>query len=220
MIRASFGKSVARSTLIGGLALLAVPAIAGCEAGLNAPTLEFHNAAGGTYTNFNDISISNAFVLGGPSGASVPAGGNASLFVGLYNNGSVDDKLVGISSSAASNVTIKGGGAAIPASGAADLTGPEPTVVLKSLTKPLSSGENIPVTFDFAHAGAVTLHLPVEPQAFYYETYSPPPVAVAPSAKPSGSAKASASPKVTPGGTSSAAPTPSAPATPTPTASK
>ncbi|HEX6451141.1 MAG TPA: copper chaperone PCu(A)C [Trebonia sp.] len=218
MIRASFGKSVARSTLIGGLALLAVPAIAGCEAGLNAPTLEFHAAAGGTYTNFNDISISNAFVLGGPAGVSVPTGENASLFVGLYNNGSTDDKLVGVSSSAASHVTIKGGGAAIPASGAADLTGPEPAVVLKSLTQPLSSGENIPVTFDFAHAGAVTLNVPVEPQAFYYQTYSPPPVAVTPTASPSGSAKASTTPKGTPTGNPSA--TPSASVTPTPTASK
>jgi copper(I)-binding protein len=218
VIRASFGKSVARSTLIGGLALLAVPAIAGCEAGLNAPTLEFHNAAAGTYNNFNNIQVSNAFVLGGPSGVSLPAGGSASLFVGLFNNGSADDKLVGVSTSAASSVTIKDGSAVIPASGAANLTGPEPAVVLKSLTKPLSNGENIPVTFDFAHAGSVTLNVPVEPQAYYYQTYSQPPVAVTATPNPSGSATAPVAPPATPAGNPSA--TPSGSATPTATASK
>jgi hypothetical protein len=117
VIRASFGKSVARSTLIGGLALLAVPAVAGCEAGLNAPTLEFHPAAGGAYATFDGISVSNAFVLAAPAGSSVPAGGSASLFVGLFNNGSTNDKLLSVSApNAAASVTIKGGGVTTPSS--------------------------------------------------------------------------------------------------------
>ena len=52
-----------RRLLFGVLAVL-VPALAGCEAGLNAPTLEFHPAAFGAYADKNGISISNAFVLG------------------------------------------------------------------------------------------------------------------------------------------------------------
>lgn len=227
MIRASFGKSVARSTLIGGLALLAVPAVAGCEAGLNAPTLEFHPASSGAQANFNGISVSNAFVLAAPSGSSVPAGGSASLFVGLFNTGSANDKLLAVSApNAAASVTIKGGGVTIPAEGSADLTGPEPTVVLKSLTKPLAGGQSIPVTFDFARAGALTLDVPVEPHSYDYATYSAPPVAAVatPSASgsatpsssgsatpsPTGSAKASASAKATPAVSPSATPSPSA----------
>ena len=219
MIRASFGKSVARSTLIGGLALLAIPAVAGCEAGLNAPTLEFHPASSGAHANFNGISVSNAFVLAAPSGSSVPAGGSASLFVGLFNSGSANDKLLAVSApNAAASVTIKGGGVTIPAEGSANLTGPEPTVVLKSLTKPLAGGQSIPVTFDFARAGALTLDVPVEPHSYDYATYSAPPVAAVatPSASgsatpsPSGSAKASASAKGTPAVSPSATPSPSA----------
>ena len=100
-LRKSFGKTVARSTLIGGLALLAVPAIAGCEAGFNAPTLEFHAASGGAHTVVNGIEISNAFVLGAPVGGQVTKGSSASLFVGLFNNGTNNDKLVSVTGSSA-----------------------------------------------------------------------------------------------------------------------
>ena len=222
MIRASFGKSVARSTLIGGLALLAVPAIAGCEAGLNAPTLEFHPASSGAQADFNGISITNAFVLGAPVGASVPPGGSASLFVGLFNNNRADDKLVAVAATgAAASVTIKDGSVTIPSAGAANLTGPEPALVLKDLTRPLAGGQSVPVTFDFANAGAVTLNVPVEPQSYYYSTYSPPPPAT-PTATPTPTG--SATPKQTgsatpsPSGTATPAATPSA--TPSPSASK
>ena len=67
-----------RRMLFGVLAVL-VPALAGCEAGLNAPTLDFHPAAFGAYATTNGISISNAFVLGAsPNGPGWPAAGPAS----------------------------------------------------------------------------------------------------------------------------------------------
>lgn len=221
MIRASFGKSVARSTLIGGLALLAVPAIAGCEAGLNAPTLEFHPASAGAHAEINGISITNAFVLGAPAGA-LPAGSSASLFVGLFNNGSAPDTLQSVSAqNHAASVMLKGGSVAIPPSSAANLTGPEPSVVLKGLTKPISGGQDIPVTFDFAHAGAVTLNVPVEAQSDYFSTYSPPAAAAAAAApKPSGSAKAPGSAKPSGPAKASAAPAGSPSAKPSPSPSK
>jgi copper(I)-binding protein len=201
VIRVSFGKSVARSTLIGGLALLAIPAVAGCEAGADAPTLEFHSASSGAHADFNGISISDAFVLGAPSGSAVPAGGSASLFVGLYNTGTSDDTLESVTAQGhAASVTIKGGSVTIPASASANLTGPEPVVVLKNLSQPISGGQDIPVTFDFAHAGAVTLELPIEAQSEYFSTYSPPAPAssATPKASPSPSASASGKAKPTP----------------------
>ncbi|MGH3164578.1 MAG: copper chaperone PCu(A)C [Trebonia sp.] len=215
MIRASFGKAVARSTLIGGLALLIVPAVAGCEAGLDAPTLEFHAASAGATTVFNGISISNAFVLGGPSGTSVPPGSSASFFVGLFNNGSSDDKLVGVSaSSVASGATIKGGSVTIPASGAANLNGPEPDVVLKGLTKPLANGQNVEVTLDFSNAGSVQLEVPVEPQSYYWSTYSAPA-----SPTPAASATANASPATSATPTTSTSPSTGASPSTTPSSS-
>jgi copper(I)-binding protein len=226
VIRASFGKTAARSTLIGGLALLAIPAVAGCEAGYNAPTLEFHSASAGAHTIINGIAINNAFVLGAPAGSVVPPGSSASMFLGLFNNGSANDKLVAAAApGTAKSVTIKGGSVTIPAGGPANLTGPEPVVVLKGLTKSLSGGQSVEIVFQFATAGQVELNVPVMPQSFYYSTFSPPAAATASptatsTATPSTSASASATSKAKAKAGATATPTatstPTATTTPTP----
>lgn len=199
MFRSSSGKTVARRLLIGALAL-AIPAITGCAAGLNAPTLQFHPASNGAHAVVNGIRISNVFVLGAPDGASVPPGSSASLFLGLFNGGTNDDKLVSVSApGSAASVQLSGGTVSLPVSSSVNLTGPEPSVVLNDLKKPLRGGQAITVTLDFQHAGSVTLGVPVEPQSFYYSTYSAP---------PSPAPSASATP------TTSASPTPTATATP------
>lgn len=203
MLRSS-GKVVANGLLIGALALL-VPAIAGCEAGLNAPTLEFHPASSGAHAEVNGISLSDVFILGAPTGSSLAAGSSASLFLSIYNGSTGGDKLVGVKAPAtASSVQVAGGTVTIPVNSAIRLMGPQPNVVLSGLTKPLDSGQNVPVTLDFQHAGSVTLQVPVEPQSFYWSTYSAPPTAV-PTA-------ASSTPTPTAGSTTTANPT----ATPTP----
>ena len=51
-----------RRMLFGALAVL-VPVLAGCEAGMDAPTLTYHPAAFGGYATHDGISIDNAFVL-------------------------------------------------------------------------------------------------------------------------------------------------------------
>jgi copper(I)-binding protein len=199
-----------RRLLVGAIALL-VPALAGCEAGLNAPTLEFHPAAAGATTSVNDISISNVFVLGPPSGSTLPAGSSASLFLGLYNNGGNGDTLVSASApAAAQSVTITGGSVSLPPQTGVDLTGPEPKVVLSGLTTSLQGGENVDVTLNFQTAGPVTLDVPVEPQSFYYSTYSqaPPSTPTAPIPPPA----TPATPTTTPSGKSTRTP-----ATPTAT---
>ena len=48
-----------RRLLFGALAVL-VPALAGCEAGLNAPTLEFHPASFGVSTIVDGITAKPA----------------------------------------------------------------------------------------------------------------------------------------------------------------
>ena len=198
MTRASSGKTAAGRLLLGAGALaLLIPAIAGCEAGNNAPTLEFHAASFGAQTVFNGIQITNAFVLGAPNGSTVPSGSSAGLFVSLYNSNSSSDTLLSVrAAGTASTTSVAGGTVTLPAYAApVNLTGPQPKVVLEKLTTALTGGSNIPVTFTFAHAGSVTLQVPVEAQAFQWATFSPP---------ASGSASASASPSggtATPAGT-------------------
>jgi copper(I)-binding protein len=223
VIRARYGKTAAGRLLLGaGVLALLIPAIAGCEAGNGAPTLEFHPANFGTNTTFNGIQITNAFVLGAPNGSTLPSGAAAGLFVSLYNSGSGSDTLLGATApGTAGSISLSTGTVPLAANAApVNLTGPEPKVVLEDLSQPLRGGSFIPVTFDFQHAGTVTLQVPVEAQDFQWATFSPP-AAATPGATPSGTATpgaavstATATPVTSTGATGTATATPTA--TPTP----
>jgi len=162
-----------RRLLVGAIAML-VPALAGCEAGFNAPTLEFHPASFGVSTVVNGITIDDAFVLGPTLGATLPAGGQAGLFLSLYaQNG--DDRLVSASApGTATSVQLIGGPITLQQDAVVDLSGPHPEIVLSGLTTPLSGGETVTLTLDFANAGTVGLRVPVEPAAYEFATYLPP----------------------------------------------
>ena len=180
-----------RRMLFGALAVL-VPALAGCEAGLDAPTLTYHPAAFGGYATHNGITIDNAFVLGSSTGVAVP---RASVFFSVTSQDG--DRLVSISApGTASSVTIAGGAVNLRPQVPADLTGPVPQVVLTGVSSPLTGGQAITMTFTFARAGTVALQVPVEPQSYEYATFSPPPALPTPTATASGSG--SASPTATP----------------------
>ena len=208
MIRPRFGKTAAGRLLLGAGALaLLMPAIAGCEAGNGAPTLMFHAASAGAQTVVNGIRITNVFVLGAPSGSTLPAGSSASLFLSLFNDGATDDTLQSISAAGAASVTLAGGTVALPSETPVNLTGPQPSAVLNNLSAPLPSGGYVKVTLQFKNAGPVTLQVPVEPQSFYWATYSPAPSAPA-------SVPASV-PSATPGSTVAPNPTVTPSATPT-----
>ncbi|MGH3267349.1 MAG: hypothetical protein ACRDNS_35805 [Trebonia sp.] len=184
MIRARSGKTAAGRLLLGaGVLALLIPALAGCEAGADAPTLEFHSASFGAHTVFNGIRITNAFVLGAPRDSTLPSGSSASLFVSLYNGGASSDTLLSASApQTAGSITLSDGSVALPVDAApVNLTGPQPEVVLENLTRPLRGGTSIPVTFDFQHAGTVTLQVPVEAQSFQWATFSPPATVATPS---------------------------------------
>jgi hypothetical protein len=158
--------------LLAGAIVVLIPALAGCEAGLNAPTANFHPAANGAYQTTGPVMINNAFVLGAPMGQSLPAGGNASVFLALYSpNG---DQLTSISASDAQSVTVTGGTVNIPASTSVNLTGPTPEVVLTGLKEPLTAGGTVEMTFTFASARAVNLAVPIVPQANAYATFAQP----------------------------------------------
>ena len=184
-----------RRLLFGALAVLA-PALAGCEAGFNAPTLEYHPAAFGAYAMKNGVSISNAFVLGpSPSGPEV-AGGRAGLFLSISSQNG--DKLVSASApGTATSVKILGGPVRVPAAVPADLTGPVPRVVLTGLANPLQGGELVKLNLTFAEAGTIAMTVPVQPKAYEYATFSPPPT---PSPAPAKTGKVKAPP---PGATAS-----------------
>jgi copper(I)-binding protein len=161
-----------RRMLFGALAVLA-PALAGCEAGFNAPTLEFHPASFGAYASKNGVSISNAFVLGPSLSGPEVAGGRAGVFLAITAQDG--DKLVSASApGTASAVQIIGGSVRVPAAAPVTLTGPVPRVVLTGLGSPLRGGEVVTLNLTFAEAGTITMTMPVQPKAYEYATFSPP----------------------------------------------
>jgi copper(I)-binding protein len=192
--------------LFGALAVL-IPALAGCEAGLNPPTYEYHPAAFGAYETKNGVSIANAFVLGPSLNGPDVAGGRAGVFFAVTaQNG---DKLVSVKApGTASSVTITGGPVNLPATALVTLTGPVPKVVLAGMSAPLQSGGTVTLDFNFAKAGTITVHAPVQPQAYEFATYSPPPSPAPAPAKKKAKAPASASASASGSASPTATPTP------------
>jgi len=212
VIRSSHGSKLLRRLMIGGVALV-VPILAGCEAGNNSPVLEFHPAAGGAYGTADAVTISDAFILGGQGSQGLAKGASASMFLSVYNGNGSADKLIGVDATGtAKSVELTGGSVAVPGQGSADLEGPKPKVVLRNLSKALTSGQTVSVLLTFANAGSVQLTVPVEARTTQYSTYSPP--APVPTATKTASPGASATGTATPGASSSG----SATATPTPSA--
>ena len=166
-----------RRLLIGAIAIL-VPALAGCEAGSDAPTLQYHSASNGVSTTVNGIELDNVFVLGPALNQTLPAGGQAGVFLAL--SAQDHDQLVSASApGTASSVQLLSGPITLSPGALVNLSGPAPLVVLNGLTSPLSGGESVRLVLIFANAGAVTLQVPVLPAAYDYATFSPPPTPTA-----------------------------------------
>jgi copper(I)-binding protein len=212
VIRSSHGSKLLRRLLIGAAVLL-VPVLAGCEAGDNAPTLQFHPAANGAYGTADAIGVDNAFILGAPDNSPLPRGSSAGMFLALYNGGNSADKLISVSApGTATSVQVAGGSVTVPAQATADLTGQQPKVVLRGLTRALPSGPTVTVILTFQNAGAMTLTVPVEPRSGYYSTFSPPAPIITPSRRATPGATGSAT--VTPAPGASVQPSASPSATP------
>lgn len=192
-----------RRLLAGAIAAL-VPVLAGCEAGLDAPTLAYHPASSGVTVVQHGISIDNAFVLGSEFGSALPAGGQAGLFLALQARDG--DRLVSVTAQGtAASVQLPGGSVDLPALTLVNLGGPVPKVVLTGLTNPLSGGQTIRLVLTFAKAAPITVDVPVEPRSYDYATYSPP---ATPTPSPTATAKArrSANPSGSPSASGSASP--------------
>lgn len=184
MIRSGWGSSLPRRLVLVAAAAL-IPVIAGCEAGNNAPTVEFHYPTDAAGTVVGALSIRNVFVLGTPLGSSLRRGQSASVFLAVVNDGS-PDRLISISApGSAASVTLPAGGVLVTYGHPALLTGPKPEVFLTGMTRTITNGSDIKLVLRFAVAGPVTLEVPVMARATHYVTYGIPP---SPSPSPSPSA--------------------------------
>lgn len=198
MTRTSRGVRPLRGLAATAVAAL-IPAIAGCEAGFNAPTQQWHQpTAGASAIVNNTLRINNVFILGPMPGLELTPGKSAGLFLALSNSGT-RDTLVSISApTAAKTVQVPAAGLSIGRDQSLLLSGPAPRVILRHLTRTLHGGQFVRVNMDFQNAGRVSLLVPVMPRAAFYTAYSPAPplLILRPSTTPS--PLAPASPTATP----------------------
>ena len=191
------------------VAAAVAPAIAGCEAGFNAPTQQWHQPSIGASAVVNNvIRVNNVFVLGAPPAVKLPAGSSAGLFLALANSGAPDQLVTITAPGSAAAVQMPTGGFRLGSQQSVLLTGPTPQVILRGLTRPLNGGQSVLVVLHFLHAGRVPMAVPVMPRSQWALTFAPAPPLVTPSPPASGSpGKASPSPAVTPSPTPSPSPT-------------
>jgi copper(I)-binding protein len=204
VIPSSRGVLPLRSLLIVAAAAL-IPVIAGCEAGINAPTQEWHQPTAGASAVVNStMRINNMFVLGPIPSLKIPPGASAGVFLALNNSGP-RDRLISITApGSASSVQVPAGGIAVGRDQSLLLTGPAPRVLLHGLTRTLRGGQYVRMNLNFQNAGHVTMLVPVMPRAAFYVTFSPAPRPVpTPTRTPAPGATLTPVPTPTPSATSS-----------------
>jgi len=163
-----------------------IPAIAGCEAGNNAPTQQWHQPTPGASAIVdNTLRINNMFVLGPTPGFTLPRGASAGLFFALANDGAPDRLLSIRAPGEAASVLVPAGGIALGREQSLFFTGPSPRVVLEHLTRTLNGGQWVLLNLQFQNAGFVSLKVPVMPRTESYGTFSPAPLIVRPTPTPS-----------------------------------
>jgi hypothetical protein len=178
------------------VAAAVAPAIAGCEAGFNAPTQKWHQPAAGASKIVTDVlRINNVFVLGAPPAFSLPRGGSAGLFMAITNETTAPDRLIGVTApGTAAAVQLPAGGVRLASQQQVLLSGPAPQVILRRLLRSVNGGTHIVVVLHFVRAGDVAMVVPVMPRAQWFSTFSPAPLLVSPSPSPTGTASPSPSP--------------------------
>lgn len=159
--------------LVGAFALAGALALTGCGSGQLAQTSGEGAAVNGTGGQVGDIVIRDMQIVYPQRPASpaapYPRGGNAQLKFGIVNEGPVADRLVRVSSPAATSVVV-GGDPSLPqdillvggGEGGTAPSGVRPTTIeLVGLTAPIRAGVPVPVTLTFERAGTTTVQAPI-----------------------------------------------------------
>ena len=149
--------------------LAAAPLAGGCAAGNDAQTLKEFTVIDGVNADLGELRVRNVHVEAPPEGI-YSEGGDAPVYGAVVNIGTSDDRLVGVSSSAAQSADlVTGPGSAaitnelrIRAGGLISLSPTGSHAVLRGLRRALRPGQPVPVTFEFANAGSLTVQAPIQ----------------------------------------------------------
>jgi copper(I)-binding protein len=135
--------------------------LAGCDVGRNAATLHETPAIPGVDGAVGSLVLDDVFL---ETAHAVPAGGSVALRAAFTDQSHQPDRLVAVTTPAATSVEPDGtaapGGIEVPADRQVDATTGSVLIRLTGLTRALSPQTTVPVTFEFARAGRGTLDVP------------------------------------------------------------
>jgi copper(I)-binding protein len=144
--------------------LLAVPlsgTLAGCYASQNAETARETTNTPGVDGAVGMMVLDDVYL---DTAVAVPAGGSVALRGAFSDESAQPDRLLAVTTPVAASVellqpdgTAAPGGIEVPAQGQVDATTGDVLVRLTGLTRELTPGAIVPVTFEFATAGRTTL---------------------------------------------------------------
>jgi copper(I)-binding protein len=135
--------------------------LAGCYAGQTAETARETPDTPGVDGSVGSMVLDDVYL---ETAQTVPAGGSVTLRGAFTDQSMQADRLVGVTSPVATAVeflapdgTVAPSGVEVPGGGQLDATTGSVLIRLTGLTGPLSPQAVVPVTFEFASAGSVTL---------------------------------------------------------------
>lgn len=138
-------------------------ALTGCGASLQPQTYQERTVADGTNAAVGAIAVRNVYLVPPESGEMYEAGSDAEVRLTLANDGPEDDRLVEVTSPAASSVQLLEDGTEV---GEVDLprlgtTGGLLSLRLEGLSEELRPGTYVELTLRFERNGEVTISAPV-----------------------------------------------------------
>jgi copper(I)-binding protein len=135
-----------------------------CGAGLQAQTYQFRNQWSATNAAIGALAVRNLSVLPPSEGMTYEPGEDAEVRFTIVNDGSEEDRLLEITSDAASSVEVQVAGeqgeVTLPPLSS---TGQESGAVLRGITRPLRTGEYVEMTLRFEVNGVLEVLVPIEP---------------------------------------------------------
>ena len=155
-------------------ALIAAAALSGCSAGQQAQTAVMQPAVNGSMADLNDVALRNIRIRADATGYAVMPGKGVDLALVVTNRSpETADTLVAVTSSVG-NVTLNGS-TAIPAGGILMIDSPDRThadalatvepvnsaTATVVLNEPINYATDYDFAFTFAHAGDVSVAVPV-----------------------------------------------------------
>lgn len=142
-------------------AALGLSALVGCAAGQISQTVDQVPNIDSVQGLVGDVGVRDA-IIAMPDGPNYPAGSDAALSFWVTNSGDAADTLTAVSTDA--GPVAVNGDATVPAYGriAIGTADADVSAVITGLTRDLNYGFSVPITFSFAHAGDITLRVPIE----------------------------------------------------------